>query len=41
MEGLPERWWFRHDENDAQLKRFTKHENKAHMQASHHLGTCV
>jgi len=33
MEELPERWWFRHDENDALLKRFKKHENKAQMQA--------
>jgi hypothetical protein len=32
MEELPERWWFRHDENDALLKRFTKHESKAQMQ---------
>jgi len=34
MEELPERWWFRHDENDALLKRFKKHENKAQMQVS-------
>lgn len=31
MIGLPERWWFRHDENDALQKRFNKHESKAHL----------
>ena len=31
MTGLPERWWFRHDENDALQKRFNKHESKAHL----------
>lgn len=31
MKGLQERWWFRPDENDAELKRFNRHESKAHL----------
>lgn len=31
LRGLPERWWFRADENDAQEKRFSKLESKKQM----------
>lgn len=37
MSGLPERWWFRQDANDAELKRFDKPEAKKQMRVGNSL----